>query len=62
MKCKNCKVSAFNKPLFRTEPKGQTDAGWMCKDCIKIKEPELYRNFKDDSVLKLTDDIIKNKK
>lgn len=47
----------FDKPLSRTNPKGQPDAGWMCQDCIKLKEPELYRNLKDDGDLKITNDI-----
>ena len=47
----------FDKPLSRTNPKGQPDAGWMCQDCIKIKEPELYKNLKDEGDLKITNDI-----
>lgn len=57
MNCKNCGVSMFDKPLSRTNPKGQPDAGWMCQDCIKLKEPELYQNLKDDGDLKITNDI-----
>ena len=44
----------FDKPLSRTNPKGQPDAGWMCQDCIKIKEPELYQNLKEDGDFKIT--------
>lgn len=57
MNCKNCKASVLDKPLSRTNPKGQSDAGWMCQDCIKTKEPELYQNLKDDGDLKITNDI-----
>jgi hypothetical protein len=38
----------WDKPLSRTKAKGQSDAGWMCQDCIKSKEPELYQNLKND--------------
>lgn len=47
----------FEKPSSRTNPKGQPDAGWMCQDCIKLKEPELYKNLKDEGDLKITNDI-----
>ena len=47
----------FDKPLTRTNPTGQQDAGWMCQPCIKIMEPELYKNLKDDGNLKITNDI-----
>ena len=51
MKCINCGTSVFNKPLHRTNPKGQSDAGWMCEDCIKKNEPELYNNLVDSGEL-----------
>jgi len=57
MKCKKCGVSVLDKPLSRTNPKGQTDAGWMCEDCIKVKEPELYNNLKQDGDFKVANDI-----
>lgn len=47
----------FDKPLSRTNPVGQPDAGWMCQDCIKSNEPELYKNMKDDGGLKVVNDI-----
>ena len=47
----------FSKPLSRTKPTGQSDAGWMCQDCIKTKEPELYNNLKEDGNFKITNDI-----
>ena len=47
----------FDKPLSRTNPTGQPDAGWMCQDCIKLKEPELYQNLKDDGDLEITNAI-----
>ena len=59
MNCKNCGVSMFDKPLSRPNPKGQSDAGWMCQDCIKLKEPELYQNLIDDGDLKITNDILR---
>lgn len=57
MNCTNCGVSCFNKPLSRTNPLGQPDAGWMCQDCIKEKEPELYKNLQEAGDLKTTNDI-----
>lgn len=47
----------FDKPLSRTNPTGQSSAGWMCQDCIKKKEPELYKNLEKDGDLKTTNDI-----
>jgi len=47
----------YDKPLQRTNPTGQSDAGWMCQDCIKAIEPELYQNLKDDGDLKIANDI-----
>lgn len=58
MNCKNCGVSMFDKPLHRTNPKGQSDAGWMCEDCIGKKEPELYQNLKSDGDFKVSNDIM----
>lgn len=58
MKCKNCEASMFDKPLHRTNPLGQSDAGWMCEDCIANNEPELYQNLKDDNDLKIANEIM----
>lgn len=57
MKCENCGVLMFDKPLSRTNPTGQPNAGWMCQDCMKREEPELYQNLKDDGDFKITNDI-----
>jgi len=57
MNCKICNISMFDKPLSRTNPTGQSDAGWMCQDCIKHKEPELYQNLSSDGSFKITNDI-----
>jgi Zn-finger protein len=57
MNCKKCKVSILYKPLSRTNPKGQSDAGWMCQDCMKIHESELYKNLKDDNDFKISNAI-----
>lgn len=57
MNCKNCNASMFDKPLSRTNQTGQPNAGWMCQDCIKIKEPELYNNLKEDGELQITNHI-----
>lgn len=57
MRCIECNVSMFDKPLHRTNPTGQADAGWMCKDCIKENEPELYDNLKFDGHFKIINDI-----
>ena len=59
MKCKICGVSMFDKPLHRTNPKGQSDAGWMCEDCIKKTEPELFKNMQSDNDFKVVNDIDK---
>lgn len=62
VKCCNCGVSCTVKMLHRTEPTGQTNAGWMCIDCIKKLHPELYKNIKDDDfkVLKDIETAVKN--
>lgn len=57
MRCIICNVSCVDKPLSRTKPKGQPDGGWMCQDCMKKQEPELYSNLSDDGDLKITNDI-----
>ncbi len=57
MNCVVCGVSAFKKPLSRTNPIGSENAGFMCQDCIKIKEPELYKNLKDSGDFKITNEI-----
>jgi hypothetical protein len=64
MKCIVCKVSMFDKPLSRTKPTGQPDAGWMCQSCIEKEEPELYKNLNDEGELKMVNtifDVINNK-
>ena len=48
MNCIKCGCSVNEKPLYRTNPKGQSDAGWMCIDCIRADEPELADNIKED--------------
>lgn len=48
MKCTNCGVGIDKRPLHRTKPKGQTDAGWMCMPCIEKSHPELAKNIKED--------------
>ena len=47
----------FDKPLSRTNTTGQPNAGWMCQDCLRLKEPELYQNLKDDGDLEITNAI-----
>lgn len=59
MCCKVCKRSAVVVPLHRTNPTGQSDAGWMCSDCIEKSEPELHKNMIDDGSIKLMSDIQK---
>lgn len=58
MNCVVCGVSAFKKPLSRTNPICQENAGFMCQESIKIKEPELYKNLKDSGDFKITNEII----
>jgi hypothetical protein len=51
--------------LHRTNPLGQTNAGWMCIDCIEKLHPELARNIKtkiDNPILKDLENIFLNKK
>jgi hypothetical protein len=57
LECKNCKASFFDKPLHRTNPTGQIDAGWMCEDCLKIKEQNLHKELKKDGDLKVVNDV-----
>lgn len=47
----------FDKMLHRTNPKGQSDAGCMCMDCIEKKEPELSNNLKTDKDYQVVKDI-----
>lgn len=58
MECVCCKVGFTTKMLFRTNPVGQSDAGWMCEKCIKNKEPELYQNMKSDGEFSDASDIM----
>ena len=57
MKCTNCQKTMFQTPLHRTNPKGQPDAGWMCEECIKLKEPELHANLEAEDDFKVVHDI-----
>lgn len=54
--CIKCCATIDEKPQFRTNPKGQRNAGWMCEDCIK--------KFHDISIIptevKKITDIIKS--
>jgi hypothetical protein len=43
--------------LHRTNPTGQTNAGWMCIDCIEKTEPELFKNITQDESFKVLKDI-----
>lgn len=36
------------KPQYRTKPKGQSNAGWMCIGCIQVLHPELAANIKEE--------------
>lgn len=65
MKCINCNCSTNTKMLHRTNPLGQTNAGWMCMDCIEKLHPELAKNIKTETdypILKDLENIILNKK
>lgn len=57
MNCIKCNVSMFDKPLSRTKPTGQPDGGWMCQDCMRKHEPDLYKCLKSDGDLDITNDI-----
>jgi hypothetical protein len=48
--------------LYRTSPLGTVPAGWMCMECMEVKEPELAKNLKgedDFDVLKDIEDALK---
>lgn len=47
MECAKCKVSVFEKNLKRVNEKGEKGI-WWCEDCLRIHEPELYKNIKED--------------
>lgn len=59
MKCNSCGASFDDVPLYRTNPKGQPNAGWMCEKCIATKEPELHKNLISDGDVKIANDILK---
>lgn len=45
--CIVCNCSVIDKPLHRTQPKGQSP-NFMCIDCIKKQEPELAKNILEE--------------
>ena len=47
MNCVKCGVSVFKSPLKRVNSIGE-DAIWWCEPCLRVYEPELYRNLKED--------------
>lgn len=59
MKCEICGVSMFNKMLHRTKPKGDSDGGFQCIDCIQKTELELHNNIVNDTDYKVISDIEK---
>jgi Zn-finger protein len=64
MKCKNCNCSVASKMLHRTNSFGQSNAGWMCMDCITKTHPELAKNIIQDNeggVLSDLNQILNNK-
>lgn len=48
--CANCGSSVLNGPLIRVNEKGVKGIFW-CEECVKTKEPELYKNETEDGVL-----------
>lgn len=54
IKCIKCSVSALKQPLYRTNPKGDVNAGWMCEKCI-IKHHD--KSVIDQDVKKIADII-----
>lgn len=48
MDCCNCHISVQKAMLHRTNPLGQSDAGFMCLPCIQKLHPELAANIKAD--------------
>jgi Zn-finger protein len=57
MKCIKCGCSMFDRMLHRTNPVGQSDAGWMCMPCIEKHEPELAKNLKGEADFGVVEDI-----
>ncbi|WP_060873828.1 hypothetical protein [Myroides odoratus] len=57
VKCIECGVSFFDKPLHRTTEKGSKDPQWMCEECI-VKNHDL--SLIDEEVLNVTDIISKH--
>lgn len=55
--CIICKLSVLDKPLHRTKPTGQPDAGWMCESCIAKHEPDLHASLKADGDIDIVNDI-----
>lgn len=50
MECCNCHTKVSKAPLHRTNPYGQRDGGWMCKECIGKLYPELLKNIKEEEM------------
>lgn len=48
MKCIKCNIGTDKAMLHRTNPKGESPAGWMCLNCIHKYEPELAKNIEAD--------------
>lgn len=47
----------FDTPLYRTNPIGQSDAGWMCAPCIKADERELHNNLEEADDIRVVNDV-----
>lgn len=62
MNCIKCKRSVNEHPiiLVRTAPYGQ-DGEFMCEDCLKKNEPDLYKNHRNSDEGKVIDSIIGRK-
>jgi len=59
MNCIKCGIHFTKRPLQRTNPVGQPNAGWMCEPCLKKNEPELHKNAVDDKSIEIANIVNK---
>jgi hypothetical protein len=56
--CISCKKHVSQTSLFRTNQVGDSEPNWMCEQCLKVKEPELHSNIKNDDDYKILSAIL----
>lgn len=47
----------MERALYRTNPIGDLDGGWMCMECMRKHEPELHSNITQDDDYQVILDI-----